>query len=382
MVYLDYNASTPVDPRILPGMIEAFDSFGNPSSLHHRAGQMAAELIEEARGRVAQLVGRPAQNVIFTSGASEAAALALLGSMLGAQNRPNIVVSSTEHKAILEAAELGARLSGGQVRYVRVDRNGVLDLNEFQRVADFSVSVVAVMAANNETGVLGPLSEVANIAKRQGALVLVDATQLVGKGSLAEVSAVADLFVISSHKIYGPKGAGALVADRHTQKLLVPVASGGGQERGLRGGTQNTPAIVGFGLAAELALKEQTSDTARMNALVEKLLAKLRGGLDEFVVNGAGVPKLCNTLNVRFVGADAEAVMASMSDVEVSAGSACQSAVSMPSHVLLAMGMTGHEASESLRISLGRPTTEDDVIHASRSISAAVTRVREMASDY
>lgn len=381
MVYLDYNASTPVDLRILPAMVEAFKTFGNPSSSHHRAGQAAAELIEEARNRVASLTARPAQDVIFTSGASEAAMLALLGAMLGARDRPNIVVSRTEHKAILGAAELGARLSGGEVRSVPVHNDGLLDLNELERVVDNSVAVVATMAANNETGVLGPVHEASAIARDRDALTFVDVTQLVGKGPLAGVSRIADLLVFSSHKIYGPKGAGALIADRHIQKSLVPIASGGGQERGLRGGTQNIPAIVGFGLAAELAMKEQASDAARVGALADRLMAELDRDLSGLVVNGAGAPKLSNTLNVRFVGADAEAVMASMPDVEVSAGSACQSAVPLPSHVLLAMGMSGQAASESLRISLGRPTSEDDVIHAARSISAAVTRVREMASD-
>jgi cysteine desulfurase len=381
MVYLDYNASTPVDQRVLPAVAEAHEVFGNPASAHHSAGQAAAELVEQARSRVASLVGRPQQDVIFTSGATEAAVLGLLGAMLGADRRPNIVVSTTEHKAIIAAAELGARLSGGEVRRAVVDRNGLVDLTSLDAIVDDSVAVVAVMAANNETGVVSPVSEVGAIAQKSGAFNFVDATQLVGKGPLGQAAKAADLMVCSSHKIYGPKGAGALVAGRTTQKMMVPIASGGGQERGIRGGTHNTPSIVGFGLAAELVTKEQVCDTARLAHLASVLLDELENQLPDVHVNGAKAERLSNTLNLRFVGADAEAVMASMPDVLVSAGSACQSAVSMPSHVLLAMGMTEVGASESLRISLGRPTTPDEIRVAARSMAAAVSRVRELTSD-
>lgn len=378
MVYLDYNASTPVDQRVLPAVVEAYGTFGNPASSHHAAGQAAAELVEEARSRVAALVRRPGQDVIFTSGASEAAVLGLLGAVLGARERPNIVVSPVEHKAILAAAEVGSRLSGGEVRRMRVDGDGQPDLEHLEQLIDQSVAIVAVMAANNETGVLMPIDEIARLAGQWDALTFVDATQLVGKGDLQAASAFADLMVCSSHKIYGPKGAGALVANRQVQRLLVPIASGGGQERGLRGGTHNTPAIVGFGLAAELAMKEQSSDTARIGKLTNDLLTALEGRVPDIEVNGGRAQRLSNTLNIRFRGADAEAVMASMPEIRVSAGSACQSAMPTPSHVLLAMGRTGVEAAESLRFSLGRPTTNDEIETAAASIATAVARVREL----
>lgn len=241
MVYLDYNASTPVDLRVLPVMAGAHQAFGNPASTHHAAGQAAGELVEEARSRVASLVGRPAQDVIFTSGASEAAVIALIGLMLGARNRPNVVVSATEHKAIIAAAELGARLTGGEVRKVNVDEDGLIDLESLERLVDDSVAVVAVMAANNETGVVAPVTSVATITERRGALNFVDATQLAGKGPIEQAAKVADALVFSSHKIYGPKGAGTLIASRATQKAIVPIASGGGQERGIRGGLRTLP---------------------------------------------------------------------------------------------------------------------------------------------
>jgi cysteine desulfurase len=379
MVYLDYNASTPVDQRILPAIAEAHGAFGNPSSAHHSEGERAAELVEEARSRVSTLLGRSSQDVVFTSGATEATVLAILGVMLGAQDRPNIVVSATEHKAVIAAAEVGARLSGGEVRTASVRRNGVIDGDHLEHLIDDSVALVAVMAANHETGVLSPTDVVTRLARDAGALSFVDATQLLGKGTLGEEIADADILVCSSHKIYGPKGAGALVADRHTQKSIVPIASGGGQERGIRGGTQNTPSIVGFGLAAELATKEHTSDASRLDGLSAQLLRGVMERVPDVEVNGDAAERLSNTLNLRFVGADAEAVMTSMPHVLVSAGSACQSAVPTPSHVLLAMGLSGTAASESLRISLGRPTTERDIEEAAESIVNAVTRVRELA---
>ncbi|MBP1819263.1 cysteine desulfurase [Mycobacterium sp. OAE908] len=381
MVYLDYNASTPVDQRIFPAIAEAQEAFGNPSSLHHAAGQQAAELVEEARSRVATFVDRPAQDVVFTSGATEASVLAVVGVMLAAQGRPNIVVSSTEHKAVIAAAEIGARISGGEVRTARVGADGVVDLNHLASLIDDSVAVIAVMAANNETGVLGPVEAVGSLARDRGALSFIDATQLLGKAAFGGVTAAGDILVCSSHKMYGPKGAGALIADRRVQKAIVPIASGGGQERGIRGGTQNTPSLVGFGLAAELAMKEQVSDIARIEGLAITLLRRLTDGLAEVELNGANTDRLSNTLNLRFVGADAEAVMASMPNVLVSAGSACQSAVPSPSHVLLAMGLGGTAASECLRISLGRPTTELEIQEAADSIVDAVSRVRALTSD-
>jgi cysteine desulfurase len=376
MVYLDYNASTPVDQRVLPGLTDAFGVFGNPASAHHSAGQAAAELIEEARSRIACLVGRPAQDVIFTSGATEAAVIGLVGAMLGATDRPNVVVSTTEHKAILAAADLGARLTGGEVRFVRVDGSGVVDLSMLEELADESVSVVAVMAANNETGVVASAPAVAQITRRIGAILFIDMTQLAAKGSVVTAAKYADIMVCSSHKIYGPKGAGALIADRRIQRAIVPILSGGGQERGVRGGTHNTPAIVGFGLAAELAAKEHATDSARIGKLSDELLDMLNDQLCDVTVNGEGAVRLSNTLNLRFAGADAEAVMASMPDILVSSGSACQSASPSPSHVLLAMGMTGAEAADSLRISLGRPTTSDEIRIAAAAIVEAVSRVR------
>lgn len=381
MVYLDYNASTPVDERVVPALTEAYKVFGNPASAHHRSGRAAAELIEEARGRVASLFRRPPQDVIFTSGSTEAAAIGVVGAMLGAPGRPNVVVSTTEHKAVLAAADLGARLTGGEVRRARVGASGSVDLDNLNELVDDSVSVVAVMAANNETGVVASSLAISEIVWRCGALNFTDITQLVGKGSIDDAAKTADMMICSSHKIYGPKGAGALIAGRRTQNSITPILGGGGQERGLRGGTQNTVAIVGFGLAAELAEKEKSTDVVRIGQMANGLLADLQSRLPDVTVNGLRAARLSNTLNLRFSGADAEAVMASMPDIWVSSGSACQSASPSQSHVLLAMGLSDVEASESLRISLGRPTTDEQVQLATAAIVDAVARVRELTAE-
>ncbi len=380
MIYLDYNASTPVDQRVMPAIVAANEEFANPASRHHRLGWAAAEIIEEARSRVAALVGRPSQDVVLASGASEAATIGLVGAMLGATERPNVVVGATEHKAIRAAAELGAKLTGGQVKDARVDRFGVIDLDYLNDLVDESVALVAVMAANNETGVLAPCAAVSEAADRVGALRFVDITQLAGKSSVHEVQKHADLMVCSSHKIYGPKGAGALIASRHIQQRMAPLFSGGGQERGLRGGTHNTPGIAGFGVAAEIASKEHASDAARFSRLAAGLLSGLRQTLRGVELNSDSAERLSNTLNLRFVDTDAGAVMASMPEIMVSAGSACQSSVPTESHVLLAMGMGSKEASESLRISLGRPTTEEEISIAIQQIASAVMRVRDLTT--
>lgn len=380
MVYLDYNASTPVDQRVLAAYVEATELFANPSSAHHMAGQAAADVVEGARFQVARLMNRPTQDVVFTSGATEAATIGLLGAMLGAPSRPNVVVSATEHKAIIAAAELGARLTGGTVRWAPVDRRGLVDLAYLRDAIDDSVSVVAVMAANNETGVVAPVTEVSVTARHAGALTFVDVTQLLGKAPLEQAMDAADIAICSSHKIYGPKGAGALIASRSVQKAMVPIQSGGGQERGLRGGTQNTPAIAGFGLAAEIVEGEAAGDAVRIGHLSDELLTLLSADLPGIRLNGEGAERLSNTLNLHFPGADAEAVMASMPVLQVSSGSACQSAAPTPSHVLVAMGVTAAQADECLRISLGRPTTYSEVKIAAEAIIEAVSRVRTMTA--
>lgn len=384
MVYLDYNASTPVDPRVAEFVAEvAVDEFGNASSVQHASGQRAAERIEESRHRVARLLGVGARDVIFTSGASEAAAIALLGISLKATDRkPNLVISATEHGAIISSAAIAARIANGEVRVARVDSSGRVDLDHLASLVDESVSVVAVMLVNNETGTVNPSEDVSAIAARSGAFSLVDVTQAIAKheGVVSDIGA--DFMVLSSHKIYGPKGAGALVASREIQRSLIPILAGGGQESGLRGGTHNTSSIAGFGLAAEIVGKELQVDLDHYQEMALRLRNQIMHGLDgsaELV--GSESYRIPNTLNFRFAGADSDAVMTSMPDIEVSTGSACHSAVSTPSHVLTAMGLSSRKALECIRFSVGRPTTTEEIDYAAARVVNAVLRVRQLTAN-
>ena len=382
MVYLDYNASTPLDPAVKDLLTSVLDGVpGNAASVQHRSGQEAAELIEGARERVAALMKSASRSVVFTSGASEAATLAILGAALAdPRTRPSVVVGATEHKAILSAANLAARITGGEVRHAPVLPDGRVDLDRLRHLVDERVALVAVMAANNETGVLSPVQEVGEVCRAAGALYLCDVTQAAAKIDMDPDAWGVDIAVLSSHKIYGPKGAGALVAPRDVQRSLVPVFPGGGQEHGLRGGTHDTPAIVGFGLAAQLAVKDLDLNMAHCRRLTDQLVSEVCARLPDVEVIAAEAPRLSNTVNLRFTGADAEAVMASMPDVEVSSGSACQAAVPEPSHVLRAMGYEAGAASECLRFSVGRPTTEQEITFAARRVVEAVTRVRALTA--
>jgi cysteine desulfurase len=382
MVYLDYNATTPIDPRVREWVVGVLDRVhGNASSVQHQPGQEAAELVEEARERVAALVKAAPRSVVFTSGASEAATLAILGAVLAhRESSPSVVVGATEHKAVLAAADMAAGLAGGQVRLAPVQEDGQVDLDRLRALVDNSTALVAVMAANNETGAISPVSHIAKICRDAGALFFCDVTQAAAKMDVDLGTSGVDLAVLSSHKIYGPKGAGALVAPRDVQRSLVPIFAGGGQEHGLRGGTHDTAAISGFGLAAEIAAKELARDVAHTAALRDRLVSDLHAMLPGVELISAEVARLCNTANLRFAGADAEAVMASMPDVAVSSGSACQSAVPSPSHVLLAMGYDRRSASECVRFSVGRPTTEEEIAFAVRRVVEAVTRIRALAA--
>ena len=381
MTYLDYNASTPLDPRVRDAMVGALDDlYGNASSVQHGTGQAASRAIETARAHVSSLVGAYPSEVIFTSGASEAITLAILGAVLGSSDRPDVVVTAVEHKATLEAAKLATRLSGGQVKIAPVTPSGALDRPTFGHLVTSSVAVVAVMHANNETGVINDVLAASDVAHDSGALMLCDATQSVGKIKVDSAQLGADILTFSSHKMYGPKGAGALVAQRDVLHSLLPVFPGGGQERGLRGGTHDTAAIVGFGEAAHIAAVEYEAASMHAERLMQRFLSRVTREIEGVLLMGSTENRIPNTANLRFIGADAEALMASMADIEVSTGSACQAAVPTVSHVLSAMGLTRAEASECLRFSFGRPTTEAEIGFSVDALKSAVGRVRSMTA--
>lgn len=380
LIYLDYNATTPVDRGVFDAMAPWHtNTFGNASS-QHVAGRVAAEAVADARLKIAELVGCSSSEVIFTSGATEANNLALSGVVTAAASgRDRVVSCVTEHKAVLEPlARLQAH--GTKVDLITVDRQGRLDLDHLRAVLGSDVCLVTVMTVNNETGVVSPVAQIAQLAHEAGALVHSDATQAVGR-TVFDVDALdVDIASFSAHKMYGPKGVGALYVRRRTQ--LEPLMQGGSQEKGLRPGTLNVSGIVGFGEAAALAESLLAADEERILRLRQDLVTLLRKSIPNIelpIEDGPEqVPTVTGTISVRFVGADAEAVIAHCPSVAISAGSACTSGVPEPSHVLDAMLRDRAAASECVRISLGRPTTDREVVVAAEELATAVGAVREL----
>ena len=378
-VYLDYNGSAPLDPQVAEAMIPVLrDGVGNASSVH-RFGQRQAAPVEEARECVAALVDASPSGVVFCAGATEANNLALIGLAEGAPaERTRIVVSAVEHASVREPAQWLLEQGRAKVDVVGVTQGGFVDLDELDSLLGPDVLAVSVMAANSETGVLNPLVGVAERANAVGALFHCDATQMVGRLPLSMGDTPIDLLSLSSHKICGPGGVGALVGTRRSLAQLRPVIHGGGHERGLRSGSLNVAGIVGLGVAAELASGVRDSEAARVEALRNRLVQGLRAGLAGVHENGDPSRRLTNTASVRFEGAEAEAVVFNMDPVAVSTGSACSSGSIEPSRVLLAMGLSRDEAFESVRFSLGRFTTEAEVDTAIQQAVKAVERVRAM----
>ena len=380
MIYLDNNASAAPDPAVLEAVTRSLrDLIANPSS-HHVLGQRAARAVEDAREQVACLVGCRSRMLTFTSGATEASSLAIRGIWAGSRSadsgRDRVVVASTEHPAVLESAA-SLRRCGACVAIAPVDARGVIDLDALSELVDERTLLVSVMAANNETGTLTPLAEVVHIAKCVGAYVHTDATQLIGRLPFNMPEVGVDLLSLSGHKMYGPKGVGALVADGDVP--LSPQIFGGGHERGLRSGTLNTPGIAGLGVAARLA-STRFDEAESISRLRDKLHQGLAERLTGVSLNGHPTSRLPNTVNLRFAGADADAIMASLRRVVCSSGSACSSAVPEPSHVLLAMGLDRDAASECLRFSLSRTTTVNEIEEAIEDVLQSVTYVREMSA--
>jgi len=376
--YLDFNSSTPVDPAVIEAVVKSMrDVVANTSSTHP-PGVLAFEEIQQGRDEVGTLIGCPPAWLTFTSGATEANNLAIKGlwdgMQSGARTRDTIVVGATEHSAVLQAARsLEAR--GARILVAPVDEYGIILEDALKSLVDERTLLVSVMAANNETGSITDLSKVSAIAKASGAYIHSDATQYVGKLPFDMLSADADLVSISAHKLYGPKGVGALAVARGTP--VAPLFHGGGHEKGLRAGTLNTPGIVGLGVAARLALARfHEADPIRV--LRDRLHSGLKARIDGMTLNGHPSERLPNTLNVRFAGVDADALVASLDCVHCSTGSACHSGSPEPSHVLLAMGLGRIEAHESIRLSLGRTTTVLEVDAAIEDLVRAVRRLREM----
>jgi cysteine desulfurase len=376
VIYLDYNATTPVDPRVVAAMLPYFtEHYANPAS-KHLAGRRVAEQVEQARHQIATLLGTQRRNLVFTSGATEAAALAIRGLLAAADaTRRRILVGATEHKAVLASAAA----TGCPVGVIRVHRDGTLDLDHLQALLGEDVALVAVMAANNETGVINDVAAAARLAHWSGALFCCDVTQAAGRIPVRLDDWEIDLAVASAHKLYGPKGIGVLVASRAVQRTLSPLLCGGGQERGLRAGTVHTSGVAGFGAAAQLAAAELADDGRRLLELTTLLHTEL-AARTPVEVHGHGAPRLPNTLSMRFPGVAADDLLMSASAVCAATGAACSSGTEEPSHVLLAMGIDPTAALQTVRFSLGRPTTRPDVLTAARLCADAVDWVQSVTA--
>ena len=379
-VYLDYNGSAPVDPRVVEAMaVSLAEGVGNASSVH-RFGRRQAAAVDTAREYVAALVGGRPTNVVFTAGATEANNLALRGVLDGGPvERPRIMVSAVEHVSIRQTARLLEDQGVAKLDVIPVTNGGFVNPDAVRDMLGSDVLLVSVMAANSETGVLNPIDEIAELVHGVGGLLHCDATQMAGRLPFDLDENGADLVSVSGHKICGPGGVGALIGTRNSMRLLQPIIYGGGHERGLRSGSLNVVGAVGFGVAARIATEERVPESQRVAVLRDRLSAEIKGRMSDVYENGDPSRRLPNTLNVRFVGADAEAVVMNMDPVAVSTGSACSSGSIEPSEVLLAMGLARDGAYESVRFSLGRFTTDRDIDLGVKKTVTAVEYVRTMS---
>jgi cysteine desulfurase len=383
MIYLDYHATTPADPEVVQAMVPYFtEKFGNAASRQYRLGWEANTAVETARREVAALIGAEAKEIVWTSGATEANNLALKGlaeiAATARDQRNHFVTVATEHKSVLDTCK---RLEqrGFRTTVLPVQADGLPDLDAVRAAVTDKTIAVSVMSANNEIGVLAPLAAIAAFAHAKGALLHTDAVQAIGKVPFDVTAAGVDLASLTAHKVYGPKGVGALYVRRTTPRVtLAPLLDGGGHERGMRSGTLNVPGIVGFGVAAVLAARHMAAEGVRLLQLRTQLLEGLRRGLSDLIVNGSLDARLPGNLNVSFPGIDGEALLVSLcDDVAISSGAACTAAE--PSHVLKALGRRTELALASLRFGLGRWTTAEEIDAVTDRVVSTVTRLRAMA---
>jgi cysteine desulfurase len=374
-IYLDNNSTTPCAPEVIADMSPYFaEAFGNPAS-PHSCGRTASSAVTRAREQIASTIGVEPAAVIFTSGATEANNLALFGLARRASDRRKIVVSAVEHKSVLVPADAVAE-EGFLVEHLPVDGNGVVVLEAARRIIDAKTLAVSVQAANNETGVLQPVKEVAEIARSVGAMCHCDAAQAIGKIPVDVADLGVDLASFSAHKAYGPKGIGVLaVCTTRIRPWLKPVLVGGGQEGNLRAGTLNVPGIVGFGTACRLASMLLRDDTLRTSSLRRICEERLLQGIPSARINGRAAPRLSGTISLTIPGVPADILMANLQTVCIGDGAACHSGALEPSHVLLAMNLSRADAECTVRISLGRYTTEGDVIAAVDELISAAQRL-------
>ena len=379
-IYLDHNATTPMDPRVLEAMIPYFtENFGNAASRNHSFGWHAEEAVDYAREQVAQLINADPKEVIFTSGATEGDNLAIKGVYeMYASKGNHIITCTTEHKAVLDTCKHLEKL-GAEVTYLEVQPDGLIDLKQLEAAMRPTTILVAIMYANNEIGVIQPIKEISAIAKKHGALLFTDAVQAVGKIPVDVIADGIDIMAFTAHKMYGPKGVGALYVRRKNPRVKVTAQmDGGGHERGMRSGTLNVPGIVGFGKACEIAMQDMEKDTIRLSAMRNRLEKSLVE-LEESYINGNTDHRLPHVTNISFKYVEGEGLMMAMKDLAVSSGSACTSASLEPSYVLKSLGLNDDLAHSSIRFGLGRFTTDEEIDYAIECTKKAVNKLRDMS---
>jgi cysteine desulfurase len=380
-IYLDHNATTPCDPRVVEAMIPYFtNSFGNAASRNHPFGWQAEEAVDYAREQVAKLIGADPKEIIFTSGATEADNLAIKGVFeMYASKGNHIITCNIEHKAVLDTCK-HIEKEGGEITYLKVNPDGLIDMKELEASIKPTTILIAIMYANNEIGTVMPMKEISALAKKKGILVFSDATQAVGKIPVDVNKDGIDLMAFTAHKMYGPKGVGALYVRRKNPRVKVTAQmDGGGHERGMRSGTLNVPGIVGFGKACEICMNEMEEETKRISALRDKLETALMK-TEEAYINGSTQHRLPHVTNISFKYVEGEGLLMGFNkDIAVSSGSACTSASLEPSYVLKALGLGDDLAHSSLRFGLGRFTTEDQIDYTVEAVTKTVNKLREMS---
>ena len=384
-VYMDNHATTAVDQRVVDAMLPCFtETFGNSGSRNHAFGWEAEALVDKAREQVAKVIGAKAKEIIFTSGATESDNLAIKGVVEFYKEKGNhIITAPTEHKAILDTCKALERKGLATVTYLPVDKFGLIDLDELRNAITDKTILITIMHANNEIGTIQPMHEIGKLAKEKGILFHSDATQGVGKLPTDVEAMGVDLLSLSAHKLYGPKGIGALyVRARNPRVRLAPQLDGGGQERGMRSGTLNVPGIVGLGRALELCGELMESENERLLRLRERLRQGIMGKLDDVFLNGHPIQRLPGNLNLSFAFVEGESLLMGLKDIAVSSGSACTSATLEPSYVLKALGVGDELAHTSFRFGLGRFNTEDEVDYVAERVVHEVNRLREMSPLY
>jgi cysteine desulfurase len=383
-IYMDNHATTPMDPRVLEEMLPYFmEKFGNAASRNHSFGWAAEEGVETARERVAKLVGATTKEIIFTSGATESDNLAIKGVAEMYREKGNhIITAVTEHKAVLDTCKRLEKY-GYRVTYLPVQKDGLIDLDDLKRAMDDKTILVTIMYANNEIGVLQPVVEIGKLCHERGVIFHTDATQAVGKVPVDVVKQNIDLASISGHKMYGPKGVGALYVRRKNPRVQVSaIIDGGGHERGMRSGTLNVPSIVGLGKACAIAQEDMPQESCRMAGLRNRLRDRILNRLDEAYINGSMEHRLPGNLNISFAYVEGESLLMGINDIAVSSGSACTSATLEPSYVLKALGTGDDLAHSSIRFGIGRFNTEAEIDYVADRVIETVERLRELSPLY